>query len=183
MQLNFSTNAPHTVPNEVWQLQNYLLNEAETLLGPKGNTIIYQPEFKKVGGPQLINSNTRDGAWAALSPYAAQYWPTTAYELAHETIHLLNPVHGYTNHFEEGIAVLFAERISQHTESPQQDDISAYRKALALIHHIPYDPFEVAKRVRSECGALSKVTPEILTKVFKLDTSVADELCKVCIPT
>ena len=37
------------------------------------------------------------------------YWPTVVYELAHETVHLLNPVFlGEANYLEEGVAVAFS---------------------------------------------------------------------------
>jgi len=84
----------------VWALQNFLLEKAENLLGKKEqDKQIFQPTFE-ARGPFIRNRVQKDGAWAVLSNNAGGYWPTALYELAHETIHLLNPVIGHTNYLE-----------------------------------------------------------------------------------
>ena len=133
MKLSFSPERPEHCPAGVWAIQQELLARAEALLGQRDRSkIICQPIFVE-NGP---NTPDLSGAFAALSMRAAGYWPTVVYELAHETVHLLNPVEGYTNWLEEGVAEAFAVEMSRIlTTHPITTDASypAYVEALALV--------------------------------------------------
>lgn len=89
--LSFPFERPDDAPVFLWSLQRRLLQDAEIRLGPKEpGKEIFQPTFSDTG-PHVVNTPTLDGAFASLSRNAAGFWPTCVYELAHETVHLLNP--------------------------------------------------------------------------------------------
>ena len=166
----------------VWALQNFLLGEAEKLLGQKDiDKQIFQPVFED-RGPFIRNRVQNDGAWAVLSHNAGGYWPTTLYELAHETIHLLNPVVGHTNYLEEGIAVAFSIDMSKNeTTHPMSPNDKYYQRALELVQLLPNGTYESAKRIRNEFGSLGNVSVAGLKKLFPtLEVEVIEELCSEC---
>jgi hypothetical protein len=178
-------NAPIDDPSALWRLQNVLLAEAEALLGPRDSSKkIFQPVIH-VDGPRIRNTPNFDGAFVELSTNAGGYWPTTIYEMAHETVHLLNPVAGYTNWLEEGVAVEF----SLHAQSAlsraplQSPTLESYRQALELVRSIPGGSFHIAKVIRASTGALSLATPEALVAASpRIQKVLAETLCALCVP-
>ncbi len=167
MQLPQSTK-PKDDPVALWSLQQTLLPMAEHLLGPRDSTRkIYQPAFCEAG-PFIRNTPDMDGAFATLSLNAAGYWPTAVFELAHETVHLLNPIPGGTNFLEEGIAVAFSHiAMQRYGQQPfEQNATPPYAEALRLVRSLPPDIFPAAKSIRSDVGALSKVTLRDLERMF-----------------
>ena len=181
--IHFPTSSPDASPVDLWRVQNEILAVAESLLGPRDcSKHICQPVFKD-DGPYLIN--TKDGACAALSNNAAGYWPTAVYELAHETVHLLNPVEGTTNWLEEGVAVAFSVHVS-NTMTPHKmapADGSSYDKALKLVHHLAEPCFDAATRIRQKSGSLSGATEETLHTLFPtVEEDVIQRLVTNCTP-
>src|SRR6478672_1516566 len=136
--MQFPTSRPDAEASALCRLQNDLLTLAEFKLEPRDKSKkIYQPTFDP-HGPRLINTPTLDGAFAQLSSNAAGFWPTAVYELAHETVHLLNPTVAYTNWFEEGIAVAFSIfALEQHNLPIQLPSLATYGEALALVQALP----------------------------------------------
>ena len=173
---------PQDAPAALWALQQELLALAEHLLGPRdGSKQIYQPAFHSDGPPFLRNTPDKDGAFVELSQNAAGYWPTTVFEMAHETVHLLNPVAGGTNFLEEGIAVAFSRIAPQIYGLPLNEiEIGAYADALALVQSLPPDVFTAARMVRETVGALSATTLDDLANMFpSVERSV---LCRLSQP-
>ena len=108
-----STLLPREDPSAAWSLQLQLLRLAEDTLGPRdASKTIFQPVFADYG-PYIRNTPNLDGAFAELSRNAEVFWPTTLYELAHETVHLLNPRPGTGNWLGEGIAVAFSQTMAR----------------------------------------------------------------------
>jgi len=169
----------------LWSLQNHLLNQAERLLGSRDlSKKIYRPSFHQ-DGPILINTASKDGAFVALSQNAAGYWPTVVYEMAHETIHLLDPTVGYTTWIEEGTAVLFAEKMSSElTNHPMTAaPLSPYAAAASLVGMLPNPLFESIRSVCQLAHKLSVVTRDHLKTLFPLISGhLADQLSATCIP-
>ena len=84
--------SPRNDPVALWALQQNLLSIAEAALGARDTSKkIYRPGFTD-DGPYIRNTPELDGAFAELSRHSESYWPTAVYEMAHETVHLLNPV-------------------------------------------------------------------------------------------
>jgi hypothetical protein len=186
-KLSFPSFRPDTDEGEpmLWAIQQQLLGHAEVLFGARNQSKkIYQPIFRE-DGPIVINTPTLDGAFAALSIGAGGYWPTVVYELAHETIHLLDPITGNTNWLEEGAAVLFSVQMSKAmTTHPQQPKPgSAYEEALSLLEVLP-DPIPNSiTTIRKKVGALSAVTSEALRELFpSLPEEASNQLSDRCIP-
>ena len=151
--------SPQDAPAALWASQQALLALAERLLGPRDRSKqIYQPVFN-ADGPFLRNTPNLDGAFVELSPNAAGYWPTAIYEMAHETVHLLNPVAGGTNFLEEGIAVAFAMRALEACGLPPfETGVTSYTEALNLVGALAPDIFAAGRRIREYAGALGKAT-------------------------
>ncbi|HEY1598679.1 MAG TPA: hypothetical protein VGG64_03710 [Pirellulales bacterium] len=179
MDLVFPTDRPDGNASRLWRLQLDLMREAEAALGQRDmSKQLCQPAFGN-GGPVVVNTPNLDGAFARLSNNAAGYWPTAVYELAHETVHLLNPVVGMTNWFEEGVAVRFSVGISARTTHPMAPPVGdRYYKALTSVNELRPCILEVAGTIRAVYGKLSDVTPGILTKLFP--NANADLLKRLC---
>ena len=177
----FNLISPIESEESVWSLQQFLLKEAESLIGKKADDkIVFQPTFEDTG-PFIRNRPCGDGAWAVLSLNAKDYWPTTLYELAHETIHLLNPVRGSTNYLEEGIAVAFSIHMSKkYAIDPMYPTDIHYQKSLKLVHELPDGIYKSAKKIRNKCGSLGNATVEDLMKLFpKTNLESLNELCTI----
>lgn len=183
MAFTFPTTRPDVTPTTLWQLQLELLGRIERFLGPRDpQKQLYQPIFG-AGGPHIINTPALDGAFAKLSLNAAGYWPTAVYELAHESIHLLNPIAGHTNFLEEGIAVAFSIAMSSEAGHAMSPEIPTYREALRLVQLLPPSPLEAGGQIRLCCGALSAATERDLSAIFpSVETNFVKRLCECCIP-
>lgn len=182
--MHFPAARPDACPVDVWTLQNQLIALAEHFLGPRDAAKkLYRPTFVE-DGPYVINTPNLDGAFAALSLNAAGYWPTTVYELGHETVHLLNPTVGSTTWFEEGIAVLFSiAALAYHKLRPQSPTLQSYQDALAMVTAIPGEPFAVARAVRAGGRTLASVTYEDLASVMPTcEEAVLRQLVTTCVP-
>lgn len=179
----FSENTPINDPVEVWRIQLLLIADAESRYGARDATkTICQPVFGP-DGPILVNTPDMSGAFARLSNASAGYWPTLVFELAHETVHLLDPIAGVTNYLEEGVASAFSVEMSALTSHPQSYTDSAYSAALELVKQLPAPLATSVARIRQICGRLSLVTPEVLSSNFPLlSSSSVRRLCLPCNP-
>ena len=181
MELVFPTSSsPSEDPNGLWKLQCELLRLAEDTLGPRDKSKkIYQPVFAD-GGPFIRNTPKLDGGFAELSRNSEGYWPTAVYELAHETVHLLNPRPGVGNWLSEGIAVAFSVYAQLHFKlEPQCINLESYRKSLQLVSVLHADPLMAGRSIRATCGSLDGATPSILAEMFpSVESEVLVELCK-----
>jgi hypothetical protein len=178
----FPVKVPKESQKDVEVLQNFLMTEAEKLMGNRSKSkITGQTQFAQ-NGPYIMNSFDRTKAWAVISNNAAGYWPTALYELAHETVHLLDPVVGYTNYLEEGIAVAFSVDMSRHqTNHPMSPTDVFYSKAYDLVKLLPVGIYNSAMAIRLKCGSLGAATIDDLKELFpKLESSVITELCSEC---
>ena len=157
---------PRDDPVALWSLQVNLLAAAEKALGPRDKSKkIYQPQFTD-NGPMLRNTSELDGVYTELSRGAEGNWFTTAFEMAHETVHLLNPTIGGTNYFEEGIAVHFSLTLAPEYNNYIRCSNSDYCEALNLVEEFSKSPMEMGRLARERFGALSKVS-----------TAKLEELC------
>ena len=164
----------------LWSLQLQLLRLAEDVLGPRDATkTMLQPAFAD-DGPHIRNTPRLDGAFAELSRNAERCWPTAVNELAHETVHLLNPKPGVGTWLSEGIAVAFSYYAQRKFGlEPQQVSMQAYKRALELVSMLPTDPLTVGRSVRDVCGSLENATESVLRMLFSsVDPKTLTELCR-----
>ncbi|MXY07340.1 MAG: hypothetical protein F4Y61_01675 [Rhodothermaceae bacterium] len=148
-------------------MQQELLKLAQNVFGPKDPyKTVFQPTFVE-DGPHIRNTPNLDGAFAELSRNAEGYWPTAIYELAHETVHLLNPKPGVGNWLSEGMAVAFSLYAQQqYGIEPQAISMPAYRCALALVSELSPNTLASGRRIREVCGSFDNATIEDLRTLF-----------------
>ena len=159
---------PKDSDSQLWQLQLLLDEYAQQIFGPRNpDKQLYQPTFSSnpAEQPCVINTISGDGGFAQLSVNASTYWPTTVYELAHETVHLLDPrpappVGKGSNWLEEGVAVEFSLHCAgiifgkvPTVNSPKY--VTAKNITLKLGRQ---DLFEKCKKIREECGHFADAT-------------------------
>ena len=153
-------------PEAMWALQVHLLSTAESILGRRDlSKKIYQPQFS-ADGPCIRNTPILDGAFTELSRAGECYWPTVVFEMAHETVHLLDPVPGGTNNLEEGVAVAFSLHVQPSFGVCIQPSIPSYLHAFQLAQILPGGPLRAARRVREEFGMLNDITLQDLHDLF-----------------
>jgi hypothetical protein len=183
MTIPFPDQRPDQCLSFLWRLQNLLLAVAEQQFGPRADKKIYQPTFS-AKGPRIINTPSLDGAFADLSLIAGGDWPVTVFELAHETVHLVDPVLGCTNYLEEGVAVEFSVIMSQLVGGRRQEpSLGTYLEAWQLARQLHGGVFESAKKVRSRCGSLGKVGAADLLALFPdRDGGLLEKLVQQWIP-
>lgn len=171
---------PSENPTALWSVQQQLLGLAEDILGPRDTSkIICQPVFTD-DGPMIRNTLSLDGAFAELSRNAENYWPTVIYELAHETVHLLNPKAGVGNWLSEGMAVAFSQyALQSYGMDPQEVKMESYRRSLELVSKLPPDPLTAGRRIREGCNSLNDATGFILESLFPgVDSETLTQLCE-----
>ena len=170
---------PREDPSALWSVQLHLLRLAEDTLGPRdASKTICQPVFTD-HGPNIRNTQNLDGTFAELSRKAEPYWPTLINELAHETVHLLNPKPGDGTWLSEGIAVAFSNYTQQQFElEPQTITMASYKRSLELVSELPPDALAAGRRIRKACS-LDNATQSILETLFPgVDLDTLTELCK-----
>ena len=168
---------PRDDPGALWALQVELLSMAESILGRRDlSKKIYQPQFSD-DVPRIRNTPNSDGAFVELSRAGECSWPEVVFEMAHETVHLLNPIVGNTNNLEEGVAVAFSLHVQPSYSICIRPSGPSYLHAFQLVCTLPEDPFEAARRVRDRVGALSALTAQDLWELFpNVDTVVLGKL-------
>lgn len=169
----------------VWTIQQELLVRAERLLGSRNPLKTILPPVFCADGPVLMNTPNYDGAFAALSLNAARYWPTVVYELAHETVHLLDPIVGNTNWMEEGTAVEFSvvmsRTLTSHAMGPEPSSI--YAIARSLVQQLPAPTLGSIGVLRQRFGPLSAITSDQIRTVFPdLPDTLTIRLTAQCVP-
>ncbi|CAN5471141.1 hypothetical protein BH10ACI2_BH10ACI2_12460 [soil metagenome] len=168
----------------LWNLQERLLQIAENRLGPRdAGKKIYQPSWSPTG-PRIRNTPNMDGAYAELHPSAENSWHFAVFQLAHETVHLLNPASGYVTWLEEGMAVEFSLHALELFElSPIPIAEDSYLLARDLVNRLPGGAFEAGKIIRNFCGSFQNASSDQMSELFPAcETSLLEELCRICIP-
>ncbi len=184
--MNLPNTEPINDPGGLWELQLQLLAISESYFGTRESFRVFHPQFCK-NGPNIRIECAPRGAYAQLSYCGRFYWPTVVYELAHETVHLLNPVKkSEINYLEEGVAVAFSIYVQQRfgvkeVQIPSFDkpDERQYAIALKWVNALPHGAVESAGRIRREIGRFSAVSTEDLLKIYPppaLDPAIANAL-------
>jgi hypothetical protein len=137
---------------------------AQHLFGERNPRKQLLPPRFTADGPQLRNTLNLDGGYAELGFSAAGDWPLAIFQLAHETIHLLDPRPGYTDGkgatwLEEGLAVNFSLTVSKALGnfSIKVSD-KRYQTANNLFTRIGGDIYQRSKQIRNRSGHFSDVS-------------------------
>lgn len=162
--MDFKKSQP-TNESELWQLQLELLKEAEHRFGQRDSSkTIYQPSWDPEG-PHIRYTPTKDGAFAELGDNAKSSWRLTVYQLAHETVHLLDQHGGEQTIFlEEGAAVRFSldMMLIYGFDTTGLPSISSYQTALALFDGLGTGAYQVMKNARLKAGSFNGIDAAIL---------------------
>ena len=160
-------------------LQAELMTIAQSVLGHRDTSKqVYQPQFAD-DGPRIRNTPSLDGAFAELSQAAGHSWPLAVFQMAHETVHLLNPVSGNTNNLEEGVAVAFSLHVQPSYGISVQISDPSYVHVLQLARMLPGGPLKAGRHLRDCVGALSNVTAQDLEALFpNVDSAVSSKLAE-----
>ena len=177
--MQFPETKPRDDPDGLWALQVELLSMAQSFLGRRDlSKQICQPQFTD-DGPQIRNTPNLDGAFVELSRDGECDWPEVVFEMAHETVHLINPVAGNTNNLEEGVAVAFSLHVQPAYSICIRPSSPSYLHVFQLASMLPGGPLEAARRVRDRVGALSNLTARDLSELFpNVDTVVLGKLAE-----
>lgn len=169
---------PRDDPEGLWALQQELLMRAEFALGPRdASKKIYQPVFTDSDFPFITNTPNFDGAFVEMTRAAELSWSEVVFEMAHETVHLLNPIAGSANCLEEGVAVAFSMGVQPVYSVCILPRIKSYLYALRLVCMLAGDPLEAGRLIRQRVGALSDATVQDLAKLFpSVDGTVLSKL-------
>lgn len=181
--MRFPAETPSNSPLALAAMQHYLLGAMQARVGiRRRDTQIFSPVFSE-DGPHIRLCT--GGGYAVLSPRAAQHWPAAVIELAHETVHLLDPEAGYTNYFEEGIGVAFeVEMALMLTDYDRSASIrGAYEVAWRTVSALPGGAYSAASSVRQRCGALRGLSYAEAVLLFpRHDTDELEVLVSTCVP-
>ena len=179
----YPNDRPDQCPDVMWDLQLKLDACAQQLFDKRNpNKALLRPDFV-IDGPHVRNTLKLDGGFAELSLNAAGYWPTAIYELAHETIHLLDPRPGHplgkgASWFEEGLAVNFSLAVSKSIgDQSIKISHSKYKIANQLFSRIGGNLFHRAMEIRSKTGHFSDAQiSDIMAVSPKVPRHIAEKL-------
>ena len=140
-------------------------------------------------GPYLNPDRGRMVATVYVNPYVNNHLPNLFAQIAHETIHLLNPGPLTVNCLEEGIACIFQDQIVlerfgnaelKHQLSYRD---SGYKNAKSLVERLHAFDDNAFMLIRSRVGAFHRATPSDLIDLFAdLTEEHATQLCTLCRP-
>lgn len=158
-----------------------ILEEAELLFGPRDRSYeMLEPRitesfyatpaiypFKKI---RIYLTN-----WAKVAKHMA------AYELSHEAIHVLSPVHMLRpTLLEEGLATYFSFRYVKRTYGVSFESTGDrhYDAALRAVSRLLAKNEFVIKELRTHQPVISKIDVKLLIEVAGVDLELAKFLCK-----
>lgn len=153
--MNFNNSQPVNDKPGLWRLQMELMAEAERFFGSRDQSKkIYQPSWD-VDWPHVRYTPNKDGAFAELGFNAKTDWKMVVYQLAHETVHLLDQHGGKQTHLlEEGAAVRFSLDMMRKYgfDTAGLPKANTYKTALTLFDSLGNEPYLIAKDLRVKCG-------------------------------
>lgn len=149
-------------------LQWTLVRVIESWFGERsaGAVQIGRPTFEG-GRPQIFFAPDGSQVCAQLSEASGGNWSAAMYELAHETVHLLDPEDGFTNWFEEGVATAAAQEChSIRFESSEPPPLPGdYQTAHEMVLNLGQEWRAIARDVRDQCGTMRGATFEVLQQL------------------
>jgi hypothetical protein len=168
-----------------WTLTNIfgeILDEAEAMFGRRDHSFtMLGIEFHE-GPPFLWLHATRPHVTINLSLGSRVDSRCAILELAHETVHLLNPAQGSAGVLEEGLATFFSKHICERSFDhggayADQCIKNEYRYALDALAPILRDPARL-KDLRNVKPSFADIKAEDLAGLFpQMDRSRAELLC------
>ncbi|PPE61931.1 hypothetical protein F157LOC_00765 [Pectobacterium brasiliense] len=172
IQFQIPSESPESSVKEVWELQCKLDTFAQELYGPRNQLILLKPPVfnDDPDAPQVRFGH--GGAFAELDMAAAKDWSYCIYQLAHETVHLLDPrprppFGKGSNYLEEGVAVEFSLLASMIlAPNPKKVGTDSYKEARRRILKIGSKNFhQKIRNMREAAGHFSDVSSQLVEKI------------------
>ncbi|MDH4444345.1 MAG: hypothetical protein QE267_04365 [Akkermansiaceae bacterium] len=161
-----------------------ILTELEEQFGPMDRSFLFIGWEFDGEHPMIFHADSGNKhVLMRLSLKASEYWNTAVHELAHECVHLLHPVVGTANNFEEGLATWYADYFYRKVVGLDPGGISeAYAGAhdafLEFLEHAEDGSF-VIRELRKKSLAFSDITAfDLLRFVPTLSPITADFLVR-----
>ena len=157
-----------------------MLDLAEKLFGPRDPS--YSVSHIKTGHqiPRIMFSNENStNIYIRILTDPAKNMSRACYQLAHETVHLLAPIRGVANNFEEGVATYFAtyymeEKMNEYDYwYPTEEEIS-YREVLARVKPTLDDNPYCIRELRSKKPNFLDMSRDDVYEVFKNHLNIED---------
>ncbi|QDT43636.1 hypothetical protein Pan241w_37380 [Gimesia alba] len=156
--------------SKAWDAHRAFLVEAERSFGPRDDSYTVTDIVQEIHGPTLsLNGHS---VTLVVGPNATKYFPALIANVAHETLHTLNPVTGNATMLEEGAAIYFELQIisSQFSESERKYFWNhlpeTYRTAFADFETLLGFDQNAGLTIRKEFGSLSDLDKNGLRKLF-----------------
>lgn len=188
-RIEFPNTRPEDDCEALEKLQNDLLDWAAELFGIRDTTWTPLPPMFGNRNPHIHYPcpASLKLVMIKLGRRAREKWTKVLFQMAHETIHLLNPLHpeqGKANYLEEGVACAFSAFVQRRCGITGDDfvriNLPAYKYAHALVKRLPAGDIAAPKRIRREMPTgtpFSSVTSKDLKRIFpSVDDDHADAL-------
>ena len=123
-----------------------------------------------------------------ITPYAATKPALAKWQIAHECVHLLDPViGGYSNFLEEGLATWFQDCLDFHDDEVQEwlkyeppVHSQGYRQAKDWVLKCQPELLDVVRQLRSSGKKISQISPAHLrlSLIDKVPEEIVRNLCQ-----
>jgi len=147
-----------------------LLTQVEQNFGPRDDRFGVVDILQCDDGPYISPAGTDVTVY--VGPNALAYEPTLISNIAHECVHLLNPITGNASTLEEGAAVDFELRVisrrfgEAELENFQNFLPETYLRALNDVRDLLELDYSAVLRVRQELGGLTGPTVDDIEQLF-----------------
>ena len=155
------------------------LYEAEARFGPRDQS--YTPLGIEFHGdrPKIWYPGDRKHISIMLTDGARQDTNLAMFQLAHETVHLLAPSGGAdANVFEEGLAAINQQAVSESWQLGYQLNSKPYERAASLANEILKLGPNTVKSLRRSEPAIHRWTPSFFIENTGISRSLANKLCR-----
>jgi hypothetical protein len=155
-----------------------LLVNVENRFGPRDRSSTFLGVEFCEQGPRTWLFEEHRSALIQLSISAMNDVIRSAYQLAHECVHLLDPVRPPVSVMEEGVAALFSLEYAQHLQPSYSSSSPKYDAAGLLADRLLSRNPNSIKQLRGGGARLASITPRQLTQVCpELDLMTIEMLC------
>ena len=145
--------------SQAWDLFHSLLTDAESALGPRDNKYSVVDIVQSADGPNMKLEDNE--ITIIVGPNVQAYQPTLISNIAHETVHTLNPISGYASWLEEGAAI--------HFELNTIERMFGYAERRHFFDHLPetyklaLTDYEQLLEIDSEAGKTVRMSSTLST--------------------
>ena len=165
-----------------WLMEEFLkiLEEAEFLFGPRDRSYeMLEPRITERFFGQAFEVSPRKMRIYLTSHAKTRYM--ASYELAHEAIHMLSPIHwGEATMLEEGVGVYFARKYVKRAYGVAYDNAvypHNYGPALRSVSTLLAKSEFLIKELRVHQPVISKIDETLLVEVAGVEPDLARILC------